>query len=105
MKRSHWVVFAILLVVFGSFGSCMLAEHRAESKAKAFCSRFVVGGDFKQAIGAVNVATDAQKGTFEHEGEQTVFVSYTGVPPYSRYLCLIDGVDGKIIDVRYEHLD
>mgnify|MGYP001609683751 CR=1 FL=1 len=105
MKRSHWVVFAILLVVFGSFGSCMLAEHRAESKAKAFCSRFVVGGDFRQAIGAVNVATDAQKGTFEHEGEQTVFVSYTGVPPYSRYLCLIDGVDGKIIDVRYEHLD
>ena len=105
MKLSRWVTLAVLLAAFGSFGSCMLAEHRAETNAKLFCSRFTIGGDFNQAIGAVNAALNVQKGTFEHEGEQTVFVSYSGAPPFSGHVCSIDGVGGKIVRVQYEHMD
>jgi hypothetical protein len=105
MKRSRWVALAVVLAVSGSFGSCLLTERRAETKAKSFCARFVIGGDFNQAVAAVNAAMDAKKGAFVHEGEQTVFVSYSGVPPYSRHLCSIDGIDDKIIRVSYEHVD
>lgn len=105
MKLRRWISLAVLVAILGSFGSCVLAERRAQIKAKAFCSRFVVGGDFKEAIGAVNAVTNAQKGTFETDGEQTVFVSYAGAPPFSGHICSIDGIDGKITHVRYEHLD
>lgn len=105
MKLGRWVSLVVLIIIVGSFGSCVFAERRAETRAKAFCARFVVGGDFKEAIGAVNAATDVQKGTFEREGEQTVFVSYAGAPPFSGHVCSIDGIDGKITHVRYEHLD
>ena len=105
MKLRRWISLAVLVAILGSFGSCVFAERRAEIKAKTFCSRFEVGGDFKEAIGAVNAVTDVQKGTFEREGEQTVFVSYVGTPPFSGHVCSIDGIDGKITHVRYEHLD
>ena len=105
MRLGRWAALMVFIAVVGSFGSCVLAERRAETRAKAFCSRFVVGGDFKEAIGAANAVTDAQKGTFETDGEQTVFVSYSGAPPFSRHVCSINGVDGKITHVRYEHLD
>jgi hypothetical protein len=105
MKLRRWVHLAVLFAILASFGSCVVAERRAETKAKAFCSRFAVGGDFAHAIASVNAATDASKGTFEHEGEQTVFVSFNGVPPFSGHVCSIDGVNGKIIHVTYEHLD
>jgi hypothetical protein len=99
------VTLAIVLAVSGSLGSCLLTERRAKARANAFCARFVTGGDFNQAVAAVNAAMDAQKGAFEREGEQTVFVSYSGVPPFSYHLCSIDGIDGKIIRVTYEHVD
>ena len=105
MKPRRWIGLAVLVTVLGSFGSCVLAERRAETKAKAFCSRFVVGGDFSQAMASVNAVTDAYKGAYEHEGQQTVFVSFNGIPPFSRHVCSIDGVSGKIIQIRYEHVD
>jgi hypothetical protein len=105
MKPSRWISLTLILAVVGSFGSCVLAEQRAEKKAKIFCSRFEIGSEFKQAVEAVNAVMDAQKGALEHQGEQTVFVSYAGAPPFSGHTCSIDGVDGKIIRVQYEHID
>jgi len=105
MKRRRWISLTVLVAILGGFGSCVLVERRAEIRAKAFCSRFVAGGDFKEAVKTVNAVTDAQKGTFEREGELTVFVSYAGAPPFSGHVCSIDGIDGKIAHVRYEHVD
>ena len=48
----------ITLVIIGALivGGVGLVERRAEAKAKALCSRFTVGGDFNQAIEAVNAS-------------------------------------------------
>jgi hypothetical protein len=103
MKLGRWVALAAVLAVSAGIGSCMLAEKRAKTKAQAFCGRFTVGDDFNQAVAAVDAATDAKKHAFEHEGKQTVSVTYFGVPPFSYYLCSIDGADGKIVRVTYEY--
>ena len=83
-------------------GDVFLVERRAEAKAKAFCSRFTVGGDFSQAIEAVN-ASGAPHGAYESSDEKTVYVQYGGVPPFSAHICFIDSVGGKIIRLRPEH--
>ena len=94
----------ITLAIFGALliGGTFLLEQRAEAKAKAFCSRFTVGGDFNQAIEAVNTSGVPHE-EYERSGENTVFVKYMGMPPFSLHICFIDGVGGKIIRLRQEH--
>ncbi len=101
MKASTGITLAIIgaLIVGGVY----LVERRAEAKAKAFCSRFAVGGNFNQAIEAVT-ASGAPHGAYERSDENTVYVQYMGVPPFSVHICFIDGVGGKIIRLRPEHL-
>ncbi len=60
---------------------------------------------FEEAIKAANAAAEARKDIIERDGKKTVFVIYTGIPPFSRHVCFIDGIDGKIIDLRYEYMD
>jgi hypothetical protein len=95
----------ITLVIIGALivGGVGLLERRAEAKAKAFCSRFTVGGDFNQAIEAVN-ASGVPHGAYERSDENTVYVQYPGVPPFSVHICFIDGVGSKIIRLRPEHI-
>jgi hypothetical protein len=85
-------------------GSCVIAENRAEHNAKAFCSRFSVGGEFNQAVEAVNAA----RGTYfkydrldEKSGVRRISVVYMGIGPMSRHGCYLVGTEGKIIHVGY----
>jgi hypothetical protein len=101
MRARTWVTPAIICALFSG---CIYAEIRAEAKAKAFCSRFTVGGDFNKAIEAAD-ASGAYYSVSENSGENTVFVMYMGIPPFSRHICFIDGVEGKIVGLRQVHFD
>ncbi len=101
MRVSTWVT---LVIIGALFGGCVFAEYRAEANAKAFCSRFTVGGDFNKAVEAVT-ASGGPHHTYESSGEKTAYISYMGVPPFSRHICFIDGVRGKIIRLRQVHFD
>lgn len=100
MKASTGIMLAIVGALF--IGGVFFLEHRAEVKAKAFCSRFTVGGDFNKAIEAVN-ASGVPYEEYERSGEKTVLVKYMGLPPFSVHICFIGGVGGKIIRLRQEH--
>ena len=101
MKASTGITLAIIgALIVGGVG---LVERRAEAKAKAFCSRFTVGGDFNQAIEAAN-ASGVPHHAYESSDEKTVYVQYAGVPPFSVHICFIDSVGGKIIRVRPAHI-
>lgn len=100
MRVSTWVT--TLAIIGALIGGVIFAEHRAEAKAKAFCSRFTVGGDFNKAVEAVN-ASGVPYEEYESSGENTVLAKYMGVPPFSLHICFIDGVGGKIIRLRQEH--
>lgn len=100
-KATKWITVGTVVAMSGS---CMFAENRAERNANAFCSRFTLGGDFNQAVDAVNAA----RGTYfkydrldEKSGERTVSVVYMGVGPMSRHGCYLVGAEGKIIHVGY----
>jgi hypothetical protein len=100
MKASTGVTLVVISVLV--IGGTFFLEHRAEAKAKAFCSRFTIGGDFNQAIEAVS-ESGVPHGVYERSNEKTVYVQYMGVPPFSVHICFIDGVGGKIIRLRPEH--
>ncbi len=98
MRASTWVT--TLAIIGALIGGVIFVDHRAEAKAKAFCSRFTVGGDFNKAIEVVK-ASGVSYEEYESSGENTVFVKYMGVL-LSVHLCFIDGVGGKIIRLRQD---
>jgi hypothetical protein len=100
MKARTGIQLAIIGVLV--IGGIVVAEERGDAKAKAFCSRFTVGGDFNQAIEAVN-ESGAYHGAYERSGEKIVYVQYLGFPPFSAHICFIDSVGGKIIRLRPTH--
>ncbi len=101
MKATSTGITAAIIGVL-IVGGIFLLEHRAEAKAKAFCSRFTVGDDFNQAIEAIN-ASGVPYQEYERSGENTVLVKYIGFTPFSVHICFIDGVGGNIIRLRPEH--
>jgi hypothetical protein len=100
MKASTEITLAIVGVLV--IGGIFFLEHRAEANAKAFRSRFTLGGDFNKAIEAVS-ESGTPHGAYERSDEKTVYVQYMAVPPFSVHICFIDGVAGKIIRLRPEH--
>ena len=100
MKASTGIQLTIISVLL--IGGIVVAEERGDAKAKAFCSRFTVGGDFNQAIKAVN-ESGAYHGTYERSGEKIVYVQYLGFPPFSAHICFIDSIGGKITRLRPTH--
>ena len=78
-SAAKWIILATPVAMLGS---CILAETSAERKAKAFCSRFTIDGDFNQAVEAVNEATGTYlKNSYEKPGGKTVYVVYMGIGP------------------------
>lgn len=94
----------MLAIICALFGGCIYAEIRAEANAKAFCSRFTVGGDFNKAVDAAD-ASGAYHKVAEDSGKNSLFVMFVGVPPFSRHFCFVEGVGGKIVRLSQEHFD
>jgi len=101
MRLRTWVTPAIICALFSG---CIYAEIRAEANAKAFCSRFTVGVDFNKAVEAAD-ASDAYHNVVKDSGENSLFVMYMGIPPFSRHICFIEGVGGKIVRLSQKHFD
>lgn len=98
--------FGWLAVVLVLFANCSQVEQRAKTNAKTFCSRIAVGGSFEQAVAAATSETVAHKRqTKGDKGEDVLWVRYLGTPPFSRHICVIEGIKGKISSVEYLHLD
>ncbi len=98
--------FGWLVVVLVLFANCSQVEQRAETSARMFCSRVAVGGSFEQAVAAAMSETTARKHQSRGDkGEDVLWVTYLGIPPFSRHLCMVEGIKGKISKVEYMRLD
>lgn len=98
--------FGWLAMALVSFASCSQLEQRAETGARKFCSSLAVGGSFEQAVTAATSEAAARKHRSKGDmGEDVLWVSYLGVPPFSRHLCIVEGIKGRISNVEYSHLD
>ena len=100
-------VLAIILVftIFAGYG--FFAERSAKTKSAAFCSSIKLGQNpaplFDLAI--ADGASDMQTRWGKTEGLDTLFVTYVGLPPFSRHMCLIQAKDGRVVSVKQSYLD
>lgn len=77
-------------------------ESSAEGKARQFCEASKVG------MPMANVAEAAKgQGTdmLRWIRPDTVSVGFTGLPPFSRHMCKVEGKGGLVASARYFHLD
>ena len=101
------VVVAIFLifVIFAGYG--FYAEHSAKKKASAMCSSIKPGQDpaplLDRAI--ADGASDFQTRWGKIDGVDTLFITYVGLPPFSRHMCLVQAKNGSVISVRQSYLD
>ena len=103
MNFRKWALILTPVVLIGAgiiFAS--LSERAAQDKAKSFCSNFKPGDDFNAASDLVNSTAATDKLLNKENHLSIMFSSYD---PQSVYACEIDGKDGKIVSLRYRHLD
>jgi hypothetical protein len=99
-KKTKLIISLLLLV--GLPSSCVYLDLNAKSKAKDFCSQYSVGGDFDKVS---NDATSVGNDRLRRIEANKVVVGFIGFSPYSRHLCIVEGVDGKVAETRYFYLD
>lgn len=102
-----------LLVVVLSFGVLVgvfvVLERRAAGRAAEFCSRYRTGDEIAvdpQAIALQKGAEPSMTGWSESAPEHRWFgAAFVGAPPFSRYLCSIESIAGKVGQVEVRHVD
>lgn len=100
-------VVAILLVflVFAAYG--FYAEDSAKKKAAAMCASIKPGQDASLLLdrAVADGASDSQTRWGNVNEVDTLFITYVGLPPFSRHICLVDAKDGRVLSTREGRLD
>jgi hypothetical protein len=94
--------FAVLFL-FGVYVVWSLVrDNSARELARDFCQRVHVG----DAMSGVAAAA-ASEGDARHRiiRDDHVSIAHIGALPFSRHLCIVDGMNGKVVAVRNAHLD
>lgn len=93
---------ALAAIVAGVTGLCAYFEVAAREGAQAFCGRALEGSP------VAPLATDAAS-TGERQlrriSSERVQIGFTGIPPFSRYICTIEVQDGRVRGARVSHID
>ena len=95
------IVTAALLLA-AVIAAMATAEWRARGRAQAFCERFAVGGEMAAVRAAASAEGDRLLRSLQPD---RISVGYTGLPPFSRHLCVIESREGRIVAVRRVRLD
>jgi hypothetical protein len=101
------VILAICLVfgIFAAYG--YFAERSASKKATAMC-RSITPGSGSSALRDLAIsdgASDFQTRWSKVEGVDTLFITYVGLPPFSRHMCLVTAKNGRVISAKQSYLD
>ena len=95
------LVFAILL------GYGYFAENSAKQKSSAMCASIVPGQNpaplRDRAI--ADGASDTWTRWGKPNGVDTLFITYVGLPPFSRHMCIVQAKDGKVVSAKLAYLD
>jgi hypothetical protein len=87
-----WTLILVAILVAG-IGAMLTMDASAARRAKEFCDLFDVGNSFSDVQHA---AVDQGDDRHRSIGPEHVSVTYIGFTSFSRYFCVIDGVNGKI---------
>lgn len=101
-------VFAIIFLLFTIFaGYGFFAEHSAKKKSAAMCASIKPGQDPATLLdlAIADGASEFQTRWVKADGLDTLFITYIGLPPFSRHICLVQAKDDHIVSVRQVYLD
>ena len=92
-------IFALIaiVVIYAAYG--IYAEKVASGKAASICASVSPGDDTlglrDKAI--ADGASEFQTRWFESDGTDTLFITYVGLPPFSRHVCHITARNGRVV--------
>ena len=101
-------VFLAIFLIFAIFtGYGFYAEHTAKKKASAMCSSIKPGQNPAPLLARAiaDGASDFQTRWRNVDGVDTLYITYVGLPPFSRHMCLVQAKSGRVISVRQSYLD
>ena len=81
MKRLGTLLGAGFVILLALVALALVAEDRAASRAREFCSRFTEGGSFADVQRAAAESRDAAHSSVR---DNEVAVDFVGLPPFSR---------------------
>ena len=97
--------FVLLFAIFAGYG--FFAEQSAKKKSAAMCTSIKPGQDPAPLLelALADGASDVQTRWGKTDGLDTLFITYVGLPPFSRHMCLVQAKDGRVVSVRQAYLD
>jgi hypothetical protein len=109
-KILKWIGYLIgiwLALIVAGMAWGMYREPIAKQEAKDFCATVKIGqstdGIHERAL-ASGASEMRAKWILGNDGTRTMFVTFIGMPPFSRYSCVIKSTD-VVISAEYDHMD
>jgi len=101
------LLLALMLIfaIYAVYG--MYAERSASRKAAAMCASITSGSDATalRDLAISDGASDFQTRWFKSDGLDNLFITYVGLPPFSRHICHVKAKDGSVVSAEQAHLD
>ncbi len=101
------VLLALFLIfaIYVAYG--VYAEKSASKKAAAMCASITRGADTSalRELAVSDGASELQTRWFKSDGLDALFITYIGLPPFSRYICVVKAEHGRVISAEQAHLD
>lgn len=99
-RERRLVVFSLIFA--GLLGAFVYLDSAAEKEAQAFCARALRGAPVS---GLAADAASIGERRLRHISSEMVQVGFTGIYPFSRYICTIEVQDGRVRGARVSPID
>ena len=99
------LALGLVFAIFAAYG--FYAERAAVKKATEMCASISPGSNPSalRTLAIADGASDFQTRWGKLNGLDTLFITYVGLPPFSRHICLVTSKDGRVISARLSYLD
>jgi hypothetical protein len=97
-----WLLAGIFLIGWGIY-----REPIAKKEATDFCAAVKVGqsiGDIAECAIASGAKAWLAKWSVPSDGVRSMHVTYIGMPPFSRHMCVIKATT-SVVSAEYQHMD
>jgi hypothetical protein len=100
-------VIALVLVFVAFAGYGFYAEHSAKKRAADMCGSISPGQDASGLLNraVADGANEVQSRWISVDGIDNLFITYIGLPPFSRHSCRVKATAGRVVSAELSHLD
>ena len=99
------LALCLVFAIFAAYG--YYAERSAAKKATEMCASILPSSDpsVLRDIAIAEGASDFQTHWGKVNGLDTLFITFVGLPPFSRHICLVTAKNGRVISAKQSYLD